>query len=168
MNPPVVVAAVDGSPNSIQALRRAADEAARSGSRLRVVYVYRPRSPGSGEREETAREAADDDFYYACQVIDRCIAAALGTEEPADLERVPAVGNARDVLVEMSAAADLLVVGARGQSLGLGFSLGATARACRNRASCPVLVVAAEARQPGKPSPVRASVGARTRTREGL
>lgn len=165
MTRPVVLAGVDGSPNSIAALRRAAAEADRRGAVLRVVYAYPLRRRLSGQSDESYREATGDDFYYACQVIERCIHEAAGDSADDQVERVPVAGNARDVLTGMSASAVLLVVGSRGQSLGVGIPIGRTAQACRAGAGCPVLVVD-EAEAPDRGG-AGANVRLRNRIREG-
>jgi nucleotide-binding universal stress UspA family protein len=164
MTRPVVLAGVDGSPNSIAALRRAAAEADGRGAVLRVVYAY-PQRRLSGQSEEAYREATGDDVYYACQVIERCIHEAACDSADDQVERVPVAGNARDVLTGMSASADLLVVGLRGHSLGVGIPIGRTAQACRAGAGCPVLVVD-EAEAPDR-SGAGATVRLPSRIREG-
>jgi nucleotide-binding universal stress UspA family protein len=127
-----VVVGVDGSPNSVAALRRAAQVAARRGAALRAVFAY---SPGTGDDA-----SGDADRSEALGVLADCVQQAFDGR-PERLELVPGAGTAWRVLAAMSAEADLLVVGARGQSAELGMPLGSTAQACVRHAGCPTLVV---------------------------
>ena len=105
----VVVVGVDGSPNSVVALRRGAAEAAKDGARLRAVHVRRATDSGGG-----------------------------GVLEGAAAERV---GGVQDVLLKEAVDADVLVVGAHGQTGAFRAVLGTTARSCADHAQCAVLVV---------------------------
>jgi nucleotide-binding universal stress UspA family protein len=109
--PASIVAGIDGSPESLGALRVAAGLRERSGGRLIVA--------AAGDR---AREAAD---------------ALIDLDAPHELRVSPT--RAVDALVAEARWADLLVVGSRG--LGGAASLGSVSERVAHRAESSVLVV---------------------------
>lgn len=154
-----ILVGVDGSPNSIAALRRAGLIANRDGARLEIVFAYTSRAPVSypigmfaaplglfvSEGSVADRRVAlDRERADALRVLSQCIREAFGDCPPARVSLRPTLGSPRRVLADLSRDADLLVVGARGHSHALGFLVGSTAQACTRHAFCPVLVVPAE------------------------
>jgi nucleotide-binding universal stress UspA family protein len=162
-----VVVGVDGSANSITALRRAAREATQAQAALKVVFAYHPRpfgypirpprvEPESGDElagfgPVHGRRASEDEDE-AMQVLRQCVEEAFGDRRPARMQLVAKVGVAHKLLTELAGKGDLLVVGARGHSGTLRFLLGSTAAACANNARCPVLVVPADSAEAAKAS----------------
>ncbi len=164
-----VVVGIDGSRNSVEALRFAGRLAARDAAKLEAVCVYHPHRPtpyplgtvlvpshgpaGEGAREIYASPGGVDDAAAdAHATLERVSREAFGTDTlPAPdlppnlvLRAVDArEHSAHEVLTTMAAHADLLVVGARGHSGPLGLLLGSTAQSCTRHAKCPVLVVPA-------------------------
>jgi nucleotide-binding universal stress UspA family protein len=141
-----IVVGVDGSPNSIAALREAAKIAAERAAPLRAVFVYAPTSPithvlTGAEPAVDPTATTDTDRATALAVLQQCVADAFSGQMTPTLTLLAIPGNARQVLTTMSQQADLLVVGARGQSVALRLAVGATARACAQQARCPVLLV---------------------------
>ena len=132
---PVIVVGVDGSEESKKALRWAADQATLTHARLRVVtawyvhvgYGFPPMLAVS--YEETAR----------C-VLERSL-AILGRSPPCPVEAELKQGHPRQVLVDSSADADLLVVGSRGLGEFAGLLLGSVSEHCACRAKCTVVIV---------------------------
>lgn len=158
-----VVVGIDGSPNSVEALRFAGRLAARDVAKLEAVCVYHPHLPtpyplgtvlvpsygpaGEGTRDIYASPGGVDDAAAdAHATLERVTREAFGTETLANLV-LRAIDarehSAHEVLTTMAADADLLVVGARGHSGPLGLLLGSTAQSCTRHAKCPVLVVPA-------------------------
>jgi nucleotide-binding universal stress UspA family protein len=158
-----LVVGIDGSPNSVEALRFAGQLAARDGAKLEAVCVYHPHLPtpyplgtimvpsygpaGEGAREVYASPGGVDDAAAdAHTTLERAAREAFGTDALPNLV-LRAVDahehSAHEVLTMMAANADLLVVGARGHSGPLGLLLGSTAQSCTRHAKCPVLVVPA-------------------------
>jgi nucleotide-binding universal stress UspA family protein len=159
-----IVVGVDGSPNSLAALRLAGALGLRDGAKLEVVCAYRPYFeaeypfasgiPSYGPvGEATTREAYPptngvvDAAADAYETLERAARTVFGSMQPsgiAGLELRPVEGSPHDVLTRLALDADLLVVGARGHSGPLGLLLGSTAQACARHAPCPVLVVPAQ------------------------
>jgi nucleotide-binding universal stress UspA family protein len=139
---PVIVAGVSGSPASARALRWAADEARRRHGRLKVVLAWRIQqrayyAPAPGQHEVVARQQRARDGLAAT------VRAVLGPELAAEVTTEVTEGNPERALVDSSAGADLLVLGAAsGQPTGR--SLGPVVRTCLSRAHCPVVVVGLE------------------------
>jgi nucleotide-binding universal stress UspA family protein len=155
-----IVVGVDGSPNSLAALRWAAGLAARDGAKLeavcayqRYVYAQYPFSmtvpmywpAGAATRSHFASPGGVfDAASNAHATLEHAVVSTFGTASVNGLVLRAIEGSAREVLVQISADADLLVVGARGHSGALGIVLGSTAQACTRHATCPVLVVPAD------------------------
>lgn len=77
----------------------------------------------------------------AFDVLDRALEPAVRDHPRVHLRRSAVEGPAYKVLVERSAAADLLVVGARRRDGVIGLELGRVAHRSLHHASCPVVVV---------------------------
>jgi len=137
---PVIVVGVNGSRASLAALRWAAEEADRRHARLRVVLAWSPHAaacyaPAVGRpTREQQREAAG-------QKLTALLRRVFRTGLPWRLTPELAEGVAERVLVEESADADLLVLGAAAPPSTSGRSVGPVVRACLSRARCPVVVV---------------------------
>src|SRR5579859_1274944 len=84
---PRVVVGVDGSPNSLQALRRAAGQAYRRGGGLEVVYVI---PPDSGPAEATAGDVVPHCLDHADCQVDICADQRV---QDRDYDRSATVGS---------------------------------------------------------------------------
>ncbi|WP_192909360.1 universal stress protein [Gandjariella thermophila] len=141
----VVVVGVDGSADSVSALRWALKYAEERGDTVRVVHAWTD-VPWYDEltdlrRDQLALDRARSEADAAQIVVDALRAA--GVTGPA-VRGVVTEGAPGAALVELSADADLLVVGAAGTGQDPGFGrvpLGATARYVTRYAVCPVTVV---------------------------
>ncbi|MFC4331077.1 universal stress protein [Streptomyces andamanensis] len=121
-----------------EAARFAVREARVRGCVLDVVRAWR--SPARGPAE--VRDGAGDEEERAAAVLEAALAAGEPETSPELLvRRATAEGPAHRVLVDRSAAADLVVVGARRRSGRFGLQLGRTAHALLHHARCPVAVV---------------------------
>ena len=132
-----IVVGLDGSPNSIAALRWAAGRAKGPETVLRGVYGWQAPPTavapiGTGMPDHFIKEAA----AAVAGFID---AAGL----PSDVHVVPVSreGSPAKVLLMEGRQADLLVVGARGHEGFVGLLLGSVATAVAHHASCPVAVI---------------------------
>ena len=136
-NKPVVVA-IDGSATTERAIRWAAAEAQSLGTALRLVYAFAwplaavPRG----------RSGADADLVeVADRVVSRSLEIARELEPDLDVEAGRIPGFLMPVMIEESRHAQLLVIGSRGLSGGLGATTCSTALDLAAGAYCPVVVI---------------------------
>ncbi|MGW1208603.1 universal stress protein [Streptomyces sp. NPDC002499] len=153
MNALPVIAAVDGSDDSLRALDWAADDARRRGATLRVAHVrqYAAWTP-PGVLVAGLPEADDDPVLDGVRghLDDR---ADLPKTEYVALEGVSAA-----VLPELGTSAQLLVLGSRGRGGFASLLLGSNGMAAAREAECPVVVVPRPGREvhdelPAEPGP---------------
>ncbi len=128
--PGPAVVGVDGSSNSMAALRRAVLQASERGADLEMIYVI----PGD------AVPAAVSAGYAMLDAAARCVAAAGLCVHNA--KRTVACGDPAEILVKRSVGAQLLIIGGWDHS-GHGNLLGGdVVPYCLGRAACPVTVCA--------------------------
>lgn len=134
-----VIVGVDGSAQSIVALQWTCRRAGMCGDHVRAVCAW---SLGaSGEDWSLPSDAKAEGQRRAERVL-RDAAEAVRRDHPAaELETQAIQGAAARVLVEMSADADLLVVGSRGLGGFTGLLLGSVSQQCVHHAHCPVTVI---------------------------
>jgi nucleotide-binding universal stress UspA family protein len=130
-----ILVAVDGSPASLEALRHGQRMAMLTGSEVVAVAAWRPfrhlvLPPTSGHPRDAAQE-----------LVEKSIVEAFRGMPTPNIRVVTVEGDPATALVELSAQADLLVVGSRGHSGMAGVLLGSVSAACAAQAACPVLVV---------------------------
>ena len=113
-----VVVAVDGSEHAVRAVRWASEQAFLEHRRLTVVSVG-----------DDARGRADD-----------AVAEALLLHPDLSVTASAVSGDPRQVLVEASAQAHLLVLGSRGRGAMLSLMLGSVSATVSAQAACPVIV----------------------------
>jgi nucleotide-binding universal stress UspA family protein len=134
-----VVVGVDGSPNSMAAVRWALDEARARGVRLQAVTVWGfLDQPGdSGHFDPRYGEGSAHDF------LSEIVGRALSPAEQADIDLVTVCDLPSQGLVDAAAAAHapLLVVGARGIGGFKGLMLGSVCHKVLATANCPVAVI---------------------------
>ncbi|CUU57672.1 Nucleotide-binding universal stress protein, UspA family [Parafrankia irregularis] len=142
-----VVVGVDGSPNSLAALRWAASEAALRGAPLHVVHAWLAAIPlPFAESSAEILPALED---QARHVLDESIEAALGTSETTDTRKVREIdvhkllvaASATRALLDASRDADLLVVGARGKGGFAELLLGSVSHQTMLHSAAPVAIV---------------------------
>jgi len=139
-----IVVGVDGSDNSVSALRWAVAEARRRSARLEVVRAWRWTSPvGEGlvavppDLPNQIEEAAAVELRRQLDQVDT---------DGVNVDPVVAYGDAPSVLVDIARDADLLVVGSRGRGGFTGLLLGSVSQQCAQHAPCPVVIVPPGAR----------------------
>jgi nucleotide-binding universal stress UspA family protein len=135
-----VLVGFDGSAQARSALRFAAEQALRRDAPLTVVTAYTvppafypniasmPSSPEDAARKEAARRTLEE-------------AAEILQDHRGELLFRSAEGDAAGVLVDLSAQAQLVVVGARGRGGFAGRILGSVASALPAHSRCPTVVV---------------------------
>ncbi|MER5207768.1 universal stress protein [Streptomyces sp. NPDC002825] len=140
---PRVVVGVDGSPSSYAALRWAARQARQTGATLTVVGVFDV--PGATGWSAPPVDAAFDEEQARKALSEELGAVLSRSGDIPPLEQHVVRGNPAKVLIEASAGADLLVVGSRGRGGFASLLLGSVSQQCAVHASCPVVIVRAEA-----------------------
>ncbi|HUP73935.1 MAG TPA: universal stress protein [Acidimicrobiales bacterium] len=134
-----LIVGIDGSENSVAALRWAASYAALTGATIHAVTTWE--FPVFADTSGMVAMPGPDFFADGAQsTLDGAIAQA---ELPADIDvaREVVEGHPARVLLDRSANAALLVVGRRGHSGILGAFTGSVANACANHAQVPVVIV---------------------------
>ncbi|MFI6604695.1 universal stress protein [Nonomuraea sp. NPDC050536] len=143
-----VVVGYDGSESSLRALEWALDEATLRRLPLTVVHAWQwPCGTADEQVREHLRSAAEHVLWHGAK---RVMAQAATGDVEMDLYE----GHAAGRLVELSAGAELVVVG----SLGLGglrrVAVGSVAAHVVGHARCPVIVVRGCSPAPSWPCPV--------------
>jgi nucleotide-binding universal stress UspA family protein len=137
----VIVAGVDGSEDSKEALRWALAEAALRRATVRAVHAWSmpiafggpdmPPQPYDGPELRDQAQAS----------LDAAVDEVAGEAAPVAVERVVEQGSPADVLVRAAEGADLLVVGSRGHGGFAGLLLGSVGQQCAQHAPCAVVIV---------------------------
>ena len=145
-----VAVGYDGSENAEAAVRYAADIAARRGTSLTVVTAYR--TPIPVYANPAALQAWKEDKAHQ-QVAESLLekAAGLLAEHSGKVKCVTVDGDSVGALAEISAKAQLIVVGSRGRGGFLGLLRGSVATSLPAHATCPTVVV------PSTPLPSRSA-----------
>ncbi|MEW1750622.1 universal stress protein [Streptomyces angustmyceticus] len=136
-----VLLGVGESAEDSEAVRFAFREAAARGCALEAVRAWR--CPAH-ETTDHPLLAGDPERYHqerASAVLDESLKEMVGEYPAVRLRRATVEGPAHKVLVQRSAAADLLVLGARRRDSRLGLQLGRVAHTALHHAECPVAVV---------------------------
>lgn len=147
-----VLVGVDTSDASIEALRRAVDEARWRDAALELLYAFSPPEPIAGfpVPVERGTDRVDMDAEYN-KARDHLAAWLAGLELDTDgLEvewTVVADKRPSRALVDRSADADLTVVGSRGRGGFAGLRLGSVSEQVARHAHCPVLIVREKGQQ---------------------
>ncbi len=133
-----IVAGVDGSSCSLDALEWAIRQAQLIGARVLVVTAWqRPAAVGWGLPVAPPPTPPED----ANSVLEEVLEPIRRRHPTADVQLKTVQGHPAPALVEASEGADLLVVGSHGHGAFAGMLLGSVSRHCVSHAKCPVLVV---------------------------
>ncbi|WP_193776713.1 universal stress protein [Streptomyces sp. E2N166] len=131
-----------GDPDtSREAVRFAFQEAETRDCELDVVRTWRCPEYESTDAGGRGADSGHQHEERASALIDTLIAEEVASHPAVRLRRVTIEGPARKVLVARSAAADLVVVGARRRSGHFGLQLGRVTHTLLQHAACPVAVV---------------------------
>ncbi|MFE5797847.1 universal stress protein [Streptomyces sp. NPDC056503] len=125
-----VVLGVDGSPDSDAAVDVAFVEAALRRADLVAVHAWQPDKSSPGPASEAAE-----------QLLAQAIAGRANAHPEVAVSCKLVSGKAREVLLEASSTAQLLIVGARGRSGIAGLLLGSVSQFVMTHAHCPVVTV---------------------------
>jgi nucleotide-binding universal stress UspA family protein len=142
-----IVAGYDGSPGAAQALRWAAREAWARGTTLTVCLAWTPdhmELPTESALSALARE-------HGQEILARGLPYAEAVLGPGRIHPDLAAGSPAQVLCERSRAAEMVVVGSRGQGELPGLRLGSVSWQVASHASGPVVVVRGAWRPANRP-----------------
>ncbi|MYX99816.1 universal stress protein [Streptomyces sp. SID486] len=131
-----VIAAVDGSADSLRALDWALDAARRRAAPLRVVHVRQYAAWGQADVLVAAPPEAEGD-----PVLDEVRTRIEGGPGRPAVEYIALEGVPGAVLPELGSEAQLLVLGSRGRGGFASLLLGSNGLAAARDAECPVVVV---------------------------
>lgn len=123
------------------AVRFAFREAALRQVELDVVRAWRRPSHEPVDHPLLTGGASHHEEQQATVLLDKAVEAAVRAYPEVRLRRTTVEGPAHKTLVARSAAADLLVVGARRREGHVGMELGRVAHRALHHAACPVAVV---------------------------
>ncbi|WP_248508855.1 universal stress protein [Streptomyces sp. D2-8] len=140
---------------SEEAVRFAFDEAEARACVLDVVRAWRRPAYGTVDRPVPAGEPARRHEAQASALLDALLRDAAADHPRVRVRRATVEGSARKVLLDRSAAADLLIIGAGRRHDHYGFQLGRVAHTVLHHAACPVVVV------PSGATPSRSPAGER-------
>ncbi|WRZ88911.1 universal stress protein [Streptomyces sp. NBC_01007] len=126
---------------SREAVRFAFREAEARGCELDVVRAWRCPARETADDRASAEDPAHQHEQQASALLDTLVADAAAEHPAVRLRRTPIEGPARKVLVSRSAAADLVVLGARRRSGRFGLQLGRVSHTLLHHSACPVAVV---------------------------
>jgi len=136
-----ITVGVDGSAESVAALRWACREASLRGAQVHAVHVREAQCHSLASYAVPAQVSPDD---APGDSIDDLVRSVRADQSPGVDVRVEVVdGLAARVLLERCAGADMLVLGTASDTPGPGRSVGPVIRACLRRATCPVVVISA-------------------------
>ncbi|MEU1447788.1 universal stress protein [Streptomyces mirabilis] len=126
---------------SVEAVPFAFREAEVRGCILDVVHAWR--RPSHDRSGEGVRAEGPTDVYEerASALLDAQLKAAAAEYPHVRMRRTTLEGPASKILVDRSAAADLVIIGARRRTGDFGFQLGGVSHAVLHHGQCPVVVV---------------------------
>jgi nucleotide-binding universal stress UspA family protein len=132
-----VVAGIDGSASSLEALAWAARQAEMTGTTLEVIIAWDwPNTYGW----VPALPPGYDPAAEAAKVLHDAVAGVARDHPDLAVTELVVEGHPAPSLIEASKGADLLVVGSRGHGEFAGMLLGSVSEHCASRAHCPVVV----------------------------
>ncbi|MEW2609945.1 universal stress protein [Streptomyces sp. NPDC047880] len=131
-----------GDPDtSGEAVRFAFREAEARGCELDVVRAWRLPMNEGADPPAPAEAPVYEHEERASDLVDELVAGVMADHPAVRVRRAAVEGPARRVLVNRSAAADLVVVGARRRTGHFGLQLGRVSHTLLHHADCPVSVV---------------------------
>lgn len=145
-----ILVGIDGSPESLAAVRWAAEEAALRDSRVTLMHVVAPIKVSwpIDYLEVSYAEWQEDNAQHVIEQAQKTFYAAVGgAESPPLRARLRHDGIVKE-LTEASANAAMLIVGSHGLGPVGGALLGSVSRGLLHHARCPVMIVKADGVKP--------------------
>ncbi|MFF4713152.1 universal stress protein [Streptomyces eurythermus] len=136
-----VVVGVGDAPDGAGAVRFAVREAEVRGCPLTAVRAWRSPSQEPVDHMLIADDAARSREQRAAADLDDALREAAREHPGVEIDRRPVEGPAHRVLLDASAGADLIVVGAQRRHGPFGLQLGRVSHTLLHHAPCPVAVV---------------------------
>jgi nucleotide-binding universal stress UspA family protein len=138
----LVVVGVDGSAESVAALRWAAAYAGAMDASVRAVMAWHyPTAVGPAPVGVAPAVVTNEVRQGVEDTLRRVVAEVLPDEPAGSVQTQVSYGHPSQVLVEESEKADLLVVGGRGHGAFTGMLVGSVSVYCVSHAACPVAVI---------------------------
>lgn len=138
---PHIVAGVDGSPQSTEALRWAVRQAGLTGGVVDAVVAWQYPYAAGGLGWAPAAGLDDTDYSdLAARSLRDCV-AKVSPPPSVQVRELVLQGNPAQVLLDTAKDADLLVVGSRGHGGFTDALIGSVSTRCVHHARCPVVVV---------------------------
>jgi nucleotide-binding universal stress UspA family protein len=146
-----VLVGVDGSASALAATRWAAREAVRRQAPLRLVYAFGWMPVHDADDPVQVVPKTHDELLRGAEdTLAAALAAAVGAAPGAVVTSEVVKGNPAALMVELSAEAQLVVVGHRGLGGFAELLLGSVGAALSAHSDCPVVVVRAEPDPPSE------------------
>jgi nucleotide-binding universal stress UspA family protein len=152
-----ILVGLDGSPESLAAVRWAAEESVLRNAQVTLMHVIAPIvvSWPIDYLEVSYAEWQEDHAQHVIEQAQKSFYAAIGDTEPPPLRAQLRHDGIVTELTDASAKATMVVVGSRGLGPIGGALLGSVSRGLLHHAQCPVTIVKADAvKAPGPSSPV--------------
>ncbi len=135
-----IVVGVDGSPNSLEALRWAVAEAALRGARVEAVNAFHvPYGGGTAVVPLVLDPAPFEESAHA--ELAKAVAEVDASPLAEPVHQFVVEGSPASVLVQAGTGSLMIVVGARGHGGLVGMLLGSVSRQVSEHATVPVVVV---------------------------
>ena len=136
------VVGVDGSEESVAALRWAADYAKATGATVQALIAWHyPDVAGAAPVGHAPPPIRHESEEHIRDTLDQAVRQVYPDPAAAGVQTRIAYGHPSQALVDASKEASLLVVGSRGQGAFTGMLLGSVSMHCVTSAFCPVTVV---------------------------
>ncbi|WP_327394325.1 universal stress protein [Streptomyces phaeochromogenes] len=136
-----IVLGVGEDAHSTEAVRFAFQEAEEQRVALEAVRAWRCPSHESAEHPLLAGDTAHHHEQRAVETLEAALRDVVADHPSVELRQRVVEGTTREALLDASADAGLLVVGARRRQGHFGLQLGRVAHAVLHRSACPVAVV---------------------------
>lgn len=145
-----VLVGLDGSPESLAAVRFAAEEAVLRDTHVTLMHVIAPIvvSWPIDYLEVSYAEWQEDNAQHVIEQAQKTFYAAIGDAEPPPLRVHLRHDGIVKELTEASSMASMLIVGSRGLGPIGGVALGSVSRGLLHHARCPVTIVKANSVKP--------------------
>ena len=140
-----IVVGVDGSPPALAALRWAVQQAKATGDSVEAVIAWENPSLvtiGYGTAPMTTAECAE--FVQSANKTLEAAIAQVTTPGGPQIRSVVLAGTPAQVLLDVSAGADLLIVGSRGEGTFVDALVGSLSHHVFQHAGCPVVIMRGE------------------------